>query len=294
MKEKIVMLFGVYLAYASHQTTLLYLSNRELAKEHVGISQHDGLLEERLKEIMSTLERRQDGGSLEARLGFTEQDGRLVKMLGEGTEYETPAYFLKGVGGGKTAFIMAPHGDETAAWMAADDISRWELAYGNIIIIPRADRKACEKRIRSSGSDLNRQFGTRKSSDPAYALATEIRGLIGEADVDLVLNLHEGHGYYLENKSRFGQTIVTDSEPEKKVAEEIVQNVNRKLSGRMKFTPICKPMETTLTYYSMSRGIPAYGLETSKNLDDMKGKELMKELVIAFLDRYEIGLESGK
>ena len=66
---------------------------------------------------------------------------------------------------------------------------------------------------------MNRKFARLDAADPEFATVRRIQELIRNPRVVLVLNLHDGSGYYrtahedrLRNPNRWGQSVIIDQE----------------------------------------------------------------------------------
>nr|WP_275716160.1 M99 family carboxypeptidase catalytic domain-containing protein [Sulfurimonas sp. SAG-AH-194-L11] len=122
--------------------------------------------------------------------------------------------------------------------------------------------------------------------------------------VSLVLNLHDGHGFYRKknqgrifNPNAWGQTCVIDQCDLKidqafgnlnDIAMEVKSSVNKKLlkqhhSFDVKNTNTKyddEAMQLSLTYFSVTNQKPAFAIETSKNLSNLSQKVFYQLLAI--------------
>jgi len=135
---------------------------------------------------------------------------------------------------------------------------------------------------------MNRKFETLSPSDPEYPQVSRIKKIITEPQVDLVLNLHDGSGFYFpehidkqRNPKRWGQSCIIDQAvlPEvpfgrlEQLSNAVIAQVNRlALSAGHKFhlknthTRESNPeMQRTLTYFALRHNKPACGVEVSKS-----------------------------
>jgi len=224
------------------------------------------------------------------------------KVYYQGTDYELNVYKIKGRKDGKTILIVGGiQGDEPGGFLSADLYSELKLEKGNLIVIPRANLKSIILYDRGPDGDMNRQFGDGKNENKMAKVVDVIKEVMAESDV--FLNLHDGWGYHYpehvdkwRNPKRFGQSIITDANEYKcqngktldlkTPANEVLKNVNAMIHDEKyhlhyfntkthdtetKF----KDMRKTATYYALRAFcIPAFGIESSKNLPTLEMKVL--------------------
>ena len=70
---------------------------------------------------------------------------------------------------------------------------------------------------RGINGDMNRKFADIDIHDLDYPIVDELKKIITDPQVDLILNLHDGHGFYRKeykntifNPGAWGQTCVID------------------------------------------------------------------------------------
>ncbi len=180
-------------------------------------------------------------------------------------------------------------GDEPGGFNAAALlVTRYRISRGNIWVVPNLNFSSIIKRSRGLHGDMNRKFETLSPSDPEYPQVSRIKKIITEPQVDLVLNLHDGSGFYspkhidkLRNPGRWGQSCIIDQAvlPEvpfgrlEQLSKAVIAQVNRLvLSAEHKFhlknthTRESDPeMQRTLTYFALRHNKPACGVEVSKS-----------------------------
>ena len=186
-------------------------------------------------------------------------------------------------------------GDEPGGFMAASLIStHYKITKGSVWIIPNLNFYSIIKRSRGPFGDMNRKFANLPKSDPEYKIIQRIKSYISDPHVKLILNLHDGSGFYrpmyidrLHQPLKWGQCIVIDQEilPGVKkyadtynISEQVVKHINKHLlkkediyrtkntHTRFKKTYEEQEMAKTLTYYAVTNGKAAFGHETSKSL----------------------------
>ncbi len=235
------------------------------------------------------------------------------------TEHELTIFFINGKEPGGTMMIIGGiQGDEPGGYLAADLYADIQLEKGNLIVVPRANFNAIIRNMRGVNGDMNRKFSssdTRKY-DRDIDIVEVLQNLIMKSDV--LLNLHEGSGFYhptyisdLRNPMRYGQSIIADAATYIKKNGEIIDlasPVNRVIDAvnsniknpdhHFKFNNHQTMSENTrhaeqrksATYFALTESeIPAFGIETSKNISDTVIKVKYQSLVInAFMAEYGI------
>ena len=241
------------------------------------------------------------------------------------TDHELNVYRIFGEEPGKTLMIIGGiQGDEPGSYLTADLYADIHLKKGNLIVVPRANfYSILLNRREGLTGDMNRKFGEngnlKKSLDEEVVMV--LKHLIAESD--LLLNLHEGSGFYspawiddMENPNRYGQSIIYDAEvyslPDYEgtinlggLARSIIQKVNSQIENkRYHFKPNNHDTisdETThpeqklsATFYALTQAnIPAFGVETSKTIDKLETKISMHKLVInTFMEHLGIKLDT--
>lgn len=202
----------------------------------------------------------------------------------------------KGITDSNTLLIVGGiQGDEPGGFMAASLIStHYEIEKGSVWIIPNLNFYSIIKSGRGPFGDMNRKFSSLDKNDPEYEIVERIKHYIADENVKLILNLHDGSGFYrpmFVNKNyqplKWGQTIVIDQEllhdvkhynDLHTIAKDVVDHTNKYLLNqrdmyriknthtRFKRTLEEQEMAKTLTYYAISQGKSAFGHETSKSL----------------------------
>ncbi len=180
-------------------------------------------------------------------------------------------------------------GDEPGGFNAAALlVSHYRIEQGNLWVVPNLNFPSIIKRSRGIHGDMNRKFDILPKNDPEYHQVTRIKKIITAPQVDLVLNLHDGSGFYrdryidrLHNQKRWGQSCIIDQSklPGSRFGnlEELTRNTVAKVNAkaikpahrfRLKNTRTNrgdKEMQRTLTYYAVRNNKPAFGIEASKS-----------------------------
>lgn len=186
-------------------------------------------------------------------------------------------------------------GDEPGGFSAASLlVTHYEIKKGNVWVVPNLNFPSIIHSSRGLHGDMNRKFANLSPKDPEYETVRDIQSIILEPQVNVVLNMHDGSGWYrpkyessLKNPKRWGQCIVIDQsmidddvvqdkrfQNMEAIANNVKDDVNVKLlrylhSYRIKNTTtrdFDHEMEKTLSYFAVCAGKAAFGLEASKEL----------------------------
>lgn len=182
-------------------------------------------------------------------------------------------------------------GDEPGGFHAASLlISDYNITKGKIIVAPNLAFDSIIKRTRSIRGDLNRKFAELKPSDPDYKTVQRIKDLVLLPEVSMVINLHDGWGFYnpnfinqMQNPKRWGNSSVIDTseinaskyQDLENIAKSTVETVNSSLVNPkhqyyVKNTRTEELDDTemlkALTYFVISNNKAAFANEASKNL----------------------------
>ena len=230
---------------------------------------------------------------------------------------ELKVYRNNGRQDGSTILILGGiQGDEPGGYLSADLYADLPLEKGNLIVVPRANFESIILNQRGIDADMNRLFNRPgKVENVADSIVLIISDLMGEADI--FLNLHDGFGFYSpvyinkrRNPKRFGQSLIADCDVYnheghvidlKAIAETVLRKVNQKISNTdhhmnymntNSFDPKSnfREMINSGTYHALvNHGIPAFGIESSKDLPKIEDKILYHNLVInEFMSLYNI------
>ncbi|MDR2825331.1 MAG: succinylglutamate desuccinylase/aspartoacylase family protein [Deltaproteobacteria bacterium] len=214
-------------------------------------------------------------------------------------------------GEGPTLLVIGGiQGDEPGGFSAASLlVTHYQINKGNVWVVPNLNFPSIVHSSRGLHGDMNRKFATLSRQDPEYQTIQHIQELIQTPQVDLVINMHDGSGFYrprresaMRNPDRWGQCIVIDQEvidldvldpniidpniPEQdtlqnlrfknlhnlaeKVAAKVNTQVLQELHGyRIKNTHTKnydREMEKSLSYFAVTKGKAAFGIEASKEI----------------------------
>jgi hypothetical protein len=189
------------------------------------------------------------------------------------------------------------HGNEPGGYFSANILaSHYKITSGTLWVVPNLNAKSIQADKRGIYGDMNRKFANINPKDPDFEIVSQIKQLILDKNVSLIINLHDGHGFYREknegtifNPHSWGQTCVIDQcnltnnssfYDMDKLAHEVKTNLNKKLiedrhifnvkNTNTKFDD--EEMAHSLTYFAVTHNKPAFAIETSKNLSTLSQK----------------------
>lgn len=199
---------------------------------------------------------------------------------------------------GPTALIVGGiHGDEEAGIIAAQHITDWEPAAGQIAVLPEANPVAIEDNSRTNSyGDLNRKFDT--GEIPATELARAIWGTIEATSPDIVMTLQESQGIYNGGPSGVGQTVFRSPGDDTDDAASMgVRRANRTIgSQRLKFKigsisgPRTAPSGLLAEKTAYEAGIPSFIVETYEEVNQKARVRWLETIVRGVLDYYDLYL----
>jgi len=214
------------------------------------------------------------------------------------------------------------HGDEPGGYFAASILAtHYKINSKNLWIIPNLNKDSIQANKRGINGDMNRKFSVVKDKDKDKKIIDEIKNIILKDNVSLVLNLHDGNGFYRKehqgnifNPNAWGQTCVIDQctlNPNQPfgnlndIALSVKNAMNKKLikshhsfdvkNTKTKFYD--EAMQLSLTYFAVTNNKPAFAIESSKNLSTLAKKvfyqllaieEFMKIMKISFKREFKL------
>jgi len=197
------------------------------------------------------------------------------------------------------------HGNEPGGYFAASILAtHYKINSKNLWIVPNLNQKSIQNNKRGIHGDMNRKFSKIKKNDKDFQIVKEIKKIILQKKVSLVLNLHDGHGFYRKkhkgaifNPNAWGQTCVIDQCDLKQnqpfgnlndIALNVKKHMNKKLlkehhsfdvrNTNTKFDD--EAMQLSLTYFAVTNNKPAFAIESSKNLSSLSQKVFYQLLAI--------------
>ncbi len=232
------------------------------------------------------------------------------------TDFQFPVIRIEALQDKKPVVLIfgGIHGNEPGAYLTAEKLTEIKLKKGTLIIVPRVNFYSIMKNVRGYFGDMNRKFSKEhRVNDPDLKVVKILKKLMNEADV--FLNLHDAWGFHRLYPKSFGETVIVDGEklfsPRwgkefnlEKIGKRIVENVNRRIKIKKHLFSFwnhrtCEnkdlaQMKKSATYYAFYyEKIPAFGIETSKNI---KSDELKVKYQLFILEEIfkEFGIEYDK
>ena len=225
---------------------------------------------------------------------------------------------------GNTLLIIGGiHGDEPGGYFAPAFLEKYyEIKSGNVWVIPDLNADSIMANNRGIYDDMNRKFNSIDKNDPDFDTVTKIKEIILDKKVDLILNLHDGYGFYrnkyenaIFNPNAWGQATIIDQEKINGLdkfgnLDEIANQVNDSLNNDNLFKDYHsfgvkntetkfkdEQMQLSLTFFAVTHNKPAFAIETSKNITDLTHKviyqlksieEFMNIMHIKFERKFDI------
>jgi len=197
-----------------------------------------------------------------------------VEYICAETDYETPAFIIRIDSKEPTIMIVAgTHGNEKASIKAAEYLKdNLHIKRGTLIIIPRANILACEKKVRCFPAEinLNRAYPGNPQGNPIEKLASEIFNLMKRYDINVLVDLHESIEFYRKNPKNYGQTVVIDSDDNclLELSSFLVEEMNKGISeDSNKYQVLVDPVKGSTAYCAYYQlGVPALTFETCRIL----------------------------
>ncbi len=227
-----------------------------------------------------------------------------------------PRCTLHKLGDGPPAVLVVGgiQGDEPGGFSAASLlVTHYDITSGAVWVVPNLNFPSIIRRSRGIHGDMNRKFDRLDPRDPEYNTVRRVQELIRTPGLRLVLNLHDGSGFYRPRREsadrgpqRWGQSVIIDGatmqHPEGDLARRaarVLDSVNRRLirtehALHLKNTRTAEgnpDMEKSLSWYAVRHGVPAFGLEASKNFSVDLRTYYHLLLVEAFLKQAGIGFK---
>lgn len=188
------------------------------------------------------------------------------------------------------------HGDEPGGYFAPAILEKYyKIKSGNLWIIPNLNVDSIMANNRGIYGDMNRKFNVIDKNDNDLLTINRIKEIILEKRVDLILNLHDGFGFYRDiyedanfNPSAWGQaTIIDQDKIDDKFGnlDEIANQVNKSVNNEGLYQDFHtfgvkntqtkqkdEQMQQSLTYFAVTHNKPAFAIETSKNITELTYK----------------------
>ncbi|WP_104712751.1 M99 family carboxypeptidase catalytic domain-containing protein [Helicobacter cetorum] len=181
-------------------------------------------------------------------------------------------------------------GDEPGGFNATNlFLKHYTILKGSVKVVPVLNKHSMLRNHRGLYDDMNRKFAHLDKNDPEYPIIQHVKSLISEPNIDAILHLHDGSGYYrpiyidsMLNPKRWGNCFIIDQEEVKgakfpnllSVATHTIANINAHLlrpieEYHLRNTHTAKgdrEMEKALTFYAIKQKKSAFANEASKEL----------------------------
>lgn len=241
----------------------------------------------------------------------------VCHMFAAAASAATPDFTVTELGRGAPVLLVVGgiQGDEPGGFSAAALLAtHYRFTRGTLRIVPNLNFPAIIQRSRGPHGDMNRKFAALSPKDPEYATVRRIQALITAPDVDLILNLHDGSGFYrptresaMRNPDRWGQSVIIDQTAcpgvrfgeLETLARSVAADANRSLLApehvlHVKNTRTGEgdaEMAKSLTWYALNHDKAAFGLEVSKDFGVARRAYYHLCMVESFLRRAGVDFE---
>ncbi|WP_104749204.1 M99 family carboxypeptidase catalytic domain-containing protein [Helicobacter cynogastricus] len=169
-------------------------------------------------------------------------------------------------------------------------LTHYKVLSGSVWVVPVLNRYSMLRNHRGIYGDLNRKFAYLSPKDPEYPLIQSIKAAITAPQVNAILHLHDGSGFYrptyetpLRNPKRWGNSFIIDQKELPNVPFGHLKNISEKTTAHTNsflLKPLHryhihnthtakgdKEMEKALTYFAIKHQKPAFANEASKELN---------------------------
>lgn len=181
-------------------------------------------------------------------------------------------------------------GDEPGGFNAANlFLMHYSVLKGLVEVVPVLNKPSMLRNHRGLYGDMNRKFAALDKNDPEYPTIQEIKSLIAKPNIDAILHLHDGGGYYrpvyvdaMLNPKRWGNCFIIDQDEVKGAkfpnllafANNTIESINAHLlhpieEYHLKNTHTAQgdtEMQKALTFYAINQKKSAFANEASKEL----------------------------
>ncbi|WRF79853.1 DL-carboxypeptidase Csd4 [Helicobacter pylori] len=181
-------------------------------------------------------------------------------------------------------------GDEPGGFNATNlFLMHYSVLKGLVEVVPVLNKPSMLRNHRGLYGDMNRKFAALDKNDPEYPTIQEIKSLIAKPNIDAVLHLHDGGGYYrpvyvdaMLNPKRWGNCFIIDQDEVKGAkfpnllafANNTIESINAHLlhpieEYHLKNTRTAQgdtEMQKALTFYAINQKKSAFANEASKEL----------------------------
>ena len=247
---------------------------------------------------------------------FDPREAKAVAVEAERPDLDFSFHRL-GPGNGATLLVVGGiQGDEPGGFSAASLlVTSYSINSGQVWVVPNLNFPSIVTRNRGSSGDMNRKFAQINPKDPDYPTVKTIQEIIRAPEVDVILNLHDGSGFYrphhegpMHNPQRWGQCVIIDQDcldtehrygQLQDMAATAVADANKNLLEtehryHLRNTETRKgdkEMEKTLSYFAVRNHKAAFGIEASKNFTTEYRAYYHIQILESFMRQMGIGFE---
>ena len=227
------------------------------------------------------------------------------------------SFYRLGPGGGATLLVVGGiQGDEPGGFSAASLLAtNYSITSGEVWVVPNLNFPSIVKRNRGTFGDMNRKFAKVSPKDPDYEAVKTIQKIICSPQVDVILNLHDGSGFYRpqyetpdHNPKRWGQCVIIDQETLdtehrfgalshmalaaiKDANKGLLKDEHRYHLRNTETRKGDKEMEKTLSYFAVRHNKAAFGIEASKSFTTEYRSYYHIHILESFMRQMGIGFE---
>jgi len=204
----------------------------------------------------------------------------------------------------KVMLIGGIHGNEMGAYKAADMLINSTLKKGELFIIPRSNFTSILANVRGYNGDMNRKFEYISKKDADYYYVELIKEAILDYKPDVLISMHDGYGFNIENKHAWGQSVVIDELKYKNFnlfseAEFVRRHANLYLKKKLSLintktfsSHIHDEQKKALTGWCLKHNIKAFCIEASKQLPSLEEKVRTHLVMLReFFKLYDVEIE---
>ena len=177
-------------------------------------------------------------------------------------------------------------GDEPGGFISASLLAtHYEITEGSLWIVPNLNFYSIIKRSRGPYGDMNRKFAYLSKSDPEYATIQRIKSYIEDEHVKLIVNLHDGSGFYREHHIdathspyKWGQCSIIDQKNIIVDKYGNLEDISLAVVGHVNENLI-KELLTVLDDFEMAN-------THAKNKEDLEGLNLIHKNLLKILEKF--------
>lgn len=192
-------------------------------------------------------------------------------LIMKDSDLETKVHIVDSRKTGPVIFVIAGiHGNEIAGIHVAESLSKYTPKKGKLIILPRANKVACDHQQRTMYymQDLNREFPGKEQGTTTQNLAYEIVNVIKKYKPKVIFDLHESAQQYQSGEYFLGNSLIfTPISSSSELVMYILEKMNKGKDLKSKFTYFAgTPKGSINNEISNGLDIPVITIETNMKL----------------------------